>query len=131
MADSFSSSAELNELDWRRAQRLSALVDHYRTLIRLRRDNPVYFGGPRMVADRGDAAVVFRVGNDVIAINPLDRALDQPTEPLEVAGPYDEVAQIAPNGWVCVYCAGAERPAAPTDRRLTLPPLSYSIWRRA
>lgn len=131
VADSFSSSAELNELDWRRAQRFSALVDHYRTLIRLRRDNPVYFGGPRMVVDRGDAAVVFRVGNDVIAINPLDRALDQPTEPLEVAGPYDEVAQIAPNGWVCVYCAGAERPAAPTDRRLTLPPLSYSIWRRA
>ncbi|NMM94871.1 type I pullulanase [Bifidobacterium oedipodis] len=132
VSDSFSSPAELNQLDWRRAERLSTLVDHYRTLIRVRRSNPAYFGGHRMVVPRQDAAVVFRVGNDCIAINPTDESLWQSTEPLEVTGPYDEVSQIAPNGWTCAYYAGAEmtRPAAATNRQMALPAHSFAIWRR-
>ncbi|OZG61825.1 pullulanase [Bifidobacterium lemurum] len=131
VSDSFSSPAQLNQLDWRRAERMADLVDHYRELIRTRRENPAYFGGARMVVPREDAAVVFRVGNDCVAINPTDDTLTQPTEPLEIAGPYDEVAQIAPNGWICAYCAGADKPAASTDRRIVLPPHTFAIWRRA
>lgn len=130
VSDSFSSPTELNQLDWRRAERLSDLVDHYRKLIRARRESPAYFGGARLVAKRDDAAVVFRVGHDCVAINPTADTLTQPTEPLEVAGPYDEVSRIAPNGWACAYCAGAPRPAAPTNRQFVLPPHSFAIWRR-
>lgn len=130
VSDSFSSPASLNQLDWRRAERLSDLVEHYRTLIAVRQANPAYFGGARMVVPREDEAVVFRVGNDCIAINPTDRTLEQATEPLEVTGPYDEVSQIAPNGWECAYCAGGEAPAAPTNRRIVLPAHTFAIWRR-
>ncbi|KFI48035.1 glycogen debranching protein GlgX [Bifidobacterium biavatii DSM 23969] len=142
-SDSYSSSVELNQLDWRRAQRLSSLVDHYGALIALRRGNPAYYGGARMIVPRTDETVVFRVGYDCIAINPTGETQYQPTVDLELPGPYGEVAKIAPNGWQCVYWSvgasgadGIDEPGdapapAVADRRLPLPPYSFTVWRRA
>ncbi|WP_258175724.1 type I pullulanase [Bifidobacterium callitrichos] len=134
VSDSYKSPVELNRLDWRRARRLSGLVDHYRTLIALRHGNPAYFGGARMVVERDDAAVVFRVGDDCIAINPTGRALTQPTVDLETPGPYDEVTRIAPDEWACIYASigadgGAGSRPALAGRAMPLPPYSFAVWR--
>ena len=141
VSDSFSSPAALNRLDWRRARRLRALVEHYAALIRLRRENPAYFGGARMIVPRSDEVVVFRVGNDCVAINPTGEVRIQSTVELEMPGPYDEVAKIAPDVWRLAYCsAGADgmgdggaptTPAHAEDRHLLLPAYSVTVWRRA
>ncbi|WP_082440532.1 type I pullulanase [Bifidobacterium aesculapii] len=105
VSDSYCSPAPLNRLDWRRARRLAPLVAHYATLIGLRHANPAYFGGARMVVPRGDEVVVFRVGDDCVAINPCAETRLQSTVDLEKPAPYDEVTRIAPDDWRCVYCA--------------------------
>ncbi|WP_417852183.1 type I pullulanase [Bifidobacterium moraviense] len=146
VSDSFSSPATLNRLDWRRARRLRGLAEHYAALIRLRRESPAYFGGARMVVPRDDDVVAFRVGDDCVTINPGDAARTQSTVDLEMPGPYDEVAKIAPDEWERLYCScgegsasggdgagesGAAACAARVDGRdLMLPPHSFVVWRR-
>ncbi|MBT1173097.1 pullulanase [Bifidobacterium sp. MA2] len=142
VSDSFKSPAALNRLDWRRARALGDLVDHYRALVALRHGNPAYYGGARMVIPRDDAAVVFRVGDDCIAINPTGEALTQPTVALEQPGPYDEVAKITPDEWECLYSsigadgrgdgdpAYVDGPGPIAGRRLPIPPYSFVVWRR-
>ncbi|WP_338024737.1 type I pullulanase [Bifidobacterium miconisargentati] len=132
VSDSFRSPVALNQLDWCRAQRLSGLVDHYAALIRLRRGNPAYFGGARMIVPREDEVVVFRVGDDCVAINPADEPRSQATVQLEMPGPYDEVSKIAPNDWRCIYCSepGIAIPEA-ENRQLPLPPRTFTVWRRS
>ncbi|KFI92973.1 type I pullulanase [Bifidobacterium stellenboschense] len=156
-SDSYRSPAALNRLDWRRARRLARLVEHYRTLIALRRGNPAYFGGARTIVPRDDEVVVFRVGDDCVAVNPTDDVRTQPTVALETPAPYDEVTRIAPDDWRCLYCAAdgfASGPAAACDwavpsdaerasddaaalplpsvedREMPLPPYSITVWRR-
>ncbi|MBW3081315.1 alpha-amylase family glycosyl hydrolase [Bifidobacterium saguinibicoloris] len=156
-SDSYRSPASLNRLDWRRARRLNALVAHYATLIRLRRGNPAYFGGARTIVPRTDETVVFRVGDDCVAVNPVGETRMQSTVALETPAPYDEVSRIAPDDWRCLYCAAdgfASGPAAAydwtvpsdaegasgdaavlplpsvEDREMPLPPYSITVWRR-
>ncbi|MBW3079475.1 type I pullulanase [Bifidobacterium simiiventris] len=129
-SDSYCSPASLNQLDWRRAERFSSLVDHYAALIRLRRGNPAYFGGARMIVPRVDETVVFRVGDDCIAINPTAKTQLQLTVDLEKTGPYGELSPIAPDEWSCVYCSSPDAPTAVENRRLSLPPYSFTVWRR-
>lgn len=154
VSDSFSSPSELNQLDWRRAQRLEGLVDHYAALIQLRRSNPAYFGGARMIVPRTDELVVFRVGGDCVAINPTGRVQEQPTVDLEIPGPYDEVSKIEPEAWRCIYCSASVMSAGDDEssgranesdavggrddieawprverRRLQLPPWTFTVWR--
>lgn len=130
VSDSFSSPAALNQLDWRRAQRMGDLVDHYAALIQLRRGNPAYFGGARMIVPRDDETVVFRVGDDCVAINPTGSPQTQLTTDLEIPGPYGEVSEIAPNEWQCIYCSGSDIPGAVEQRLLPLPPYTFTVWRR-
>nr|WP_239512720.1 type I pullulanase [Bifidobacterium avesanii] len=140
-ADSYSSPASLNRLDWRRARRLRSLAGHYASLIRLRRGNPAWFGGPRTVVPRNDAVVVFLVGGDCVAVNPTDEARMQLTVELETPEPYGELERIDPGAWTCVYCsagAGAGNgqvgkgsdEARVRGRALVLPPHSFTVWRR-
>ena len=131
VSDSFSSPAALNQLDWRRAQRMGDLVDHYAALIRLRRGNPAYFGGARMIVPRDDETVVFRVGDDCVAINPTGSPQTQLATDLEMPDPYGEVSKIAPNEWQCIYCSGSDMPGAVERRLLPLPPYTFTVWRRS
>lgn len=128
--DSFSSPAQLNKLDWRRTQRFESLVGHYAYLIRLRREHPAYFGGPRITVPRKDEVVVFRIGDDCIAINPCNDERTQPTVALEVSTPYHEVSRIAPDVWTCEYCSADVPAPTVSNRLLTLPPMSFTVWRR-
>ena len=131
VSDSFSSPAALNQLDWRRAQRMGDLVDHYAELMRLRRGNPAYFGGARMIVPRDDETVVFRVGDDCVAINPTGSPQTQLATDLEMPDPYGEVSKIAPNEWQCIYCSGSDMPGAVERRLLPLPPYTFTVWRRS
>lgn len=130
VSDSYCSPSALNQLDWRRAQRMGALVNHYAALIRLRRSNPAYFGGARMIVPRTDEIVVFRVGDDCVAINPTGEPRTQLATDLEMPGPYGEVSKIAPDEWTCIYCSGDEMPGEVENRRLPLPSHTFTIWRR-
>ena len=130
VSDSYCSPSALNQLDWRRAQRMGALVNHYAALIRLRRSNPAYFGGARMIVPRTDEIVVFRVGDDCVAINPTGEPRTQLATDLEMPGPYGEVSKIAPDEWACIYCSGDEMPGEVENRRLPLPSHTFTIWRR-
>lgn len=109
---------------------MGALVNHYAALIRLRRSNPAYFGGARMIVPRTDEIVVFRVGDDCVAINPTGEPRTQLATDLEMPGPYGEVSKIAPDEWACIYCSGDEMPGEVENRRLPLPSHTFTIWRR-
>lgn len=121
--NTFNASADVNKLDWQRAQRMSALVDHYRTLINLRKADHEYFDGERLVVQRLDAAVVFRVHDDCIALNPLDETLLQDIRGLESDGNDS-------GHWTCVYCSDGSMLAQRDDLQFELPPRSVAIWRK-
>jgi pullulanase len=141
MADSYNSPAALNQLDWRRAQRFSALVDCYAALIRMRKENALYFGGARVAVPRTDACVVFLVGDDCIAINPTPDTRVQSTFAVEAPGPCDATRRDAPVVWTRSLCfhgedgcgkvheAGRETSRA-ADRGIVMPPYSFAVWHR-
>lgn len=74
--------------------------------------------------------MVFRVGDDCVAINPADKTKTQPTTDLEMPGPYGEVSKIAPNEWLCIYSSEKDSLAEVKQRKLTLPPHTFTVWRR-
>ncbi|KAB8288436.1 pullulanase [Bifidobacterium ramosum] len=130
VSDSYCSPASLNQLDWRRAQRFRPMVDYYTSLIRLRRENPAYFGGPRMIVQRDDEVVVVRVGDDCLAINPTGDVRYQSAEDLEMPAPYDAVSKITPDEWTCIYSSEDNYATHHAhDRRLALPPHTFTVWR--
>ena len=81
--NSFNKSADLNELDWRRAEEFAELTDYYRFLIKLRRQLPVIEERERsgaqkpVFAQRADAVIGFLLpGEDkeaVIFYNPYNK----------------------------------------------------------
>lgn len=130
ISDSYNSPAALNQLDWRRAQRLSALVRFYAALIRLRKENASYFGGPRMVVPRTDSCVVFRVGDDCIAINPTPDVCHQSTLDMQASGLCDEVRRISPDTWTQTLCSVQGGCGRATDRSIVMTPYSFAVWHR-
>lgn len=45
-------------------------------------------------------------------------------------GPYGEVSKIAPNEWLCIYSSEKDSLAEVKQRKLTLPPHTFTVWRR-
>ncbi|WP_240541687.1 alpha-amylase family glycosyl hydrolase [Bifidobacterium callimiconis] len=136
--NSYDRSAELNRLDWRRARRLGDLVDYYAALIRLRRHNPAYFGGPRIVPARDDSVVVFRVGNDCVTVNPTRQTAWQTVSALRAVHDYGQFAPLDDSAWECVFSSrgpeacGEANWASYTkghERQIAIPPRAFCVWR--
>lgn len=136
--NSYDRSAELNRLDWRRARRLHDLVDYYATLIRIRRGNPVYFGGPRIVPSRDDSVVVFRVGNDCVTVNPTRQTAWQHVSALRAVHDYGQFAPLDDSAWECVFSSRGPKACGEAnwesytqghERQIAIPPRTFCVWR--
>ena len=69
--NSFDRSAQLNWLDWRRASRLTALIEWYRTLIAIRKTRPAFYDGVRRTLDAPDGIIAALVGEHLaVCANP-------------------------------------------------------------
>ena len=134
-SDSFDRPASLNLLDWRRAVRMTPLVDWYRTLIALRRSHPELCRGAHVPLPSADDVVAYRVGDLVMAANAGygESALDMTGG----AASDDEWSVIADStdalsGRATPPDADAEtvgRGACGTAA-VTLPARSFTVWQR-
>ncbi|WP_243387056.1 alpha-amylase family glycosyl hydrolase [Bifidobacterium primatium] len=136
--NSYNQSAALNWLDWRRARRLAGLVDYYAALIRWRRRNPSVFGGPRIVPQRDDSVVVFRVGGDCVTVNPTKQMAWQNVSALRAVNDWGQFAPLDDSAWQCVFssrgsevCGEAnwESYSRGHERQIAIPARSFCIWR--
>ncbi|WP_423734772.1 alpha-amylase family glycosyl hydrolase [Bifidobacterium simiarum] len=136
--NSYDRSAALNQLDWRRARRLRGLVEYYAALIRLRKANPAYFGGPRIVPQRDDSVVVFRVGGDCVTVNPTRQIAWQNVSVLRASHDWGQFAPVDDSAWQCVFssrgvaaCGEAnwESYSRGHERQIAIPPRSFCVWR--
>ncbi|OZG54013.1 type I pullulanase [Pseudoscardovia suis] len=73
-SNSYNGPFEDNVIFWERAERMSWLVDTYRTLIAQRGEDPAFADGVRFAVPTDDPRVVaFQVGSHLVAFNPTDR----------------------------------------------------------
>lgn len=72
--DSFNKSAQLNQLDWRRAQQLQPLTDWYRALIEIRHSHPQLSSARHQPLSCSSNAAAYRVARAglIICANPTD-----------------------------------------------------------
>lgn len=143
--NSFDSGKEVNEVDWRRAWRMSELRDYYRRLIALRRANPDWFNAEHIAVDAPGNAVAYRMHDTAVTINPdhddhtlaaekLTHAYadDARDELPMVAGTDDEASQPR---WVCVLDSTTRdgmpdpRCSESTDGHMPMPARSLRVWR--
>ena len=74
-SNSYNGPFEDNVIFWERAERMSWLVDTYRTLIAQRGEDPAFADGVRFAVPTDDPRVVaFQVGSHLVAFNPTDQA---------------------------------------------------------
>ncbi len=84
-SNSFNQSAELNLLDWHRAERMAPLIDWYREVIAIRKAHPEICRGVHESVPASNGVVAFRIDGLLVCANPTaeDAVLTVTTGPDE------------------------------------------------
>lgn len=149
--NSFDSGKAVNQIDWRRAARMSELRDYYTRLIALRRANPDWFDAQHIAVQAPGNAIAYRTNDCAVLINPDNRAhiihesalanayaddsnVLLPAELTDTAHTNDD--DTATHAWVCVLDSTqtdnyAQNTLAPVHAgsSFRVPARALSVWK--